>query len=327
MLKNKANIIKRFTSILLIGVVIYLLSINEEVINTIKTLSAGQLATSAIFAFFLYAFSGLKLNVLIAKSQNINISFWDTILYPSAENFFGYLMPKGGFLYFMLFFKTKYKIVLKDSISITMFTYLITLLFTGILGLVYVFREDQVFSIVGIISLCLLLSPLFLFLFYTIFKNKEFSNSFIGKTLKYISEVIENVHLLSKDYSLLFFYTLLYFGKFFLVTLWYHWILVQLNVDLSYFEVLIITLLYNEVSVIFQLVPANLGVNEMVAGGIFALFGLPPTTGILFSIFVRVSSILANFPIGASFVIYNLKYVKSQGFSQLWKKLKSNTDT
>jgi hypothetical protein len=78
-----------------------------------------------------------------------------------------------------------------------------------------------------------------------------------------------------------------------------------------------------QLSTIFRFTPGNLGVEQIVSGGVVVLIGGQMGDGILLSVFVTVTTMIMSISLGGISTLYNMKYFNVRNFHSLIQSLKS----
>ena len=96
-----------------------------------------------------------------------------------------------------------------------------------------------------------------------------------------------------------------------------YWLILMFNLKIPLLSVALITL-FMRISTIVRILPGNIGIDELFAGGIFTFFGLSPSDGIVLVIYSRVVALLfLFFPGGGVHLYLNRKVLKIKSLKDL----------
>lgn len=308
------------TALLIYFVISHYISVEQ--IELLKNVSLFQISISILIALMIFSVSGNQFSYILFKSTKTKLSIPDRIGFPTARNLWSYLIPfQGSFAYSLAFIKFKYKVNLKDGLSINIYLLLFNFFFTGFVGIYYSLQSDQLPIIFLIISILLLSIPFLIILFDIILNSVKPPKSKMFKFLiENISKVSTGITLLWKDLRFttnVFLYNIAHT----LVTItWFYWTVHIFNLNIDLISVIFLALIL-KVSLIFRLTPGNLGVEQLVYGGIFALMNYDPKLGVLISLFHKSITIIISLSIGSIFTFINFKYFS---FSSVMNSLKKN---
>ncbi|MDA3884420.1 MAG: lysylphosphatidylglycerol synthase domain-containing protein [Candidatus Delongbacteria bacterium] len=296
--------------------------ISAEQIELLKNVSFFQISISILIALMIFTVSGNQFSYILYKSTKTKLSIPDRIGFPTARNLWSYIIPfQGSFAYSLAFIKFKYKVNLKDGLSINIYLLLFNFFFTGFVGVYYSLQSNELPVIFLIISIFLLSIPFLIIIFDMILKSFKIPESKIFKFLfDNISKVSSGISLLWKDLRFttnVFLFNIVHT----LVTItWFYWTVHIFNLEIDLISIIFLALIL-KVSLIFRLTPGNLGVEQLIYGGIFALMNYDPKIGVLISLFHKSITIMISLSIGSIFTFINFKYFS---FSTVINSLKNN---
>lgn len=270
---------------------------------------------SVIFAFVVYSTSGLQY-YFIRKNQNITLKIEDIFLLPIVGNLWSYLIPfQGNSIFVTLFFKLKYGVSLDESIAVSVFMYLTTIFFAGLVGLLLsVLNLDSNYYLFWI-SLVVTFSPIF---FLSFFKYTSKPSELLKKKQNYFYKVIEffkkvglQTNILLMDKQLIVKVLFLNILRTIMIGFWFYYLAFELKIDVSFLAFILLSLLM-DVSVIIKMTPDNLGTIQLVSAGLFAGIGYKPEYGVILTLLSSATCLFLLFTVG---ILANLKYLRSFNIS------------
>lgn len=306
--------------LLVIAIIIVLKTESAEMLTRI---SLGGLGLVVLASFFVFASRGLMLGYLTKKSFGTKISIFDMVSLPVAMNFWSLIIPiKGGMLYQVFFLKMKYKITAAKGMSIAIYTYLLTLMITGVLGLYFCVEANKALSVGTLVSLILILSPLNLAVMYRILKFFKFEKSVFLRNIKeLVDSTILNSNALFADIKTTLIIVLFTLGTIILRMLQYYWAAQAFNLEASVTAIILLSLIVT-LGRVFTFTPNNIGVNELFSGGVFAVLGGAASHGIMIGLIVQVACLILNLTLGYFSTIKNLDYFDFGSLKTMWRALK-----
>jgi len=304
----------------LFGASLYMI-ISADLLKKIDNFDLIEFFNSILLALTIFLVSGIKLNLLLVKMGASNLKFKDMLLLPITMNFWGFIIPfKGGMLYSFYYLKKKYSFPITVSSSATLFGYLFTLLLAGISGVVFFLVFPDVKNIVLLFSLILCLSPFILILILkSIIHVKLESDTYIR-----IKQLAKNIYrnIFRKNLSITFLvkYITIIALHILIKSFWYKFLCLGLGVNMSF---LLITLLVisKELLMIFRFTPGNLGVSEIITGGITSVLIHSTEIGLLIASVSRIFTMLISFIIGPINSLYEMRNFKINSLNALFKLL------
>ncbi len=261
-----------------------------------------------IFTLSIYITSGLQY-YFIRDQYGIKFEKKDLLLLPVAMNLWSFIIPmQGGVIFFTIFLKNKHKVKVADSLSITIFLYLVILSFTGFLGLVFAVIYGKLFSIFSLISLLLLLNPFFIFITYKImFIIPDFKIKLVIHIFNFVKEITGNMNKMWVDHKNVGSILLLSILQMIITAFWYLSIAQALGYHNITFLALLLLALWMNVSLVIRFTPNNLGVTQIVSAILFSLISLSPEQGIMISLIATLSSTVVALTLGAGATFYYLR--------------------
>jgi hypothetical protein len=297
------------------------LFLKKELIHYIGTLTVREHFISSIFMLIGFAFAGLQLRNVFIKSISVKLSWFDTLTLPITQNLWGYIIPfQGSFLYSTFFLKTKYKINIKSSFSVYFIIILASLFLGGITGLIYLLANNGSFK-QGLFFIFFIALPVFPFLGKRFLISLNFLNeSKLFKFQQYFLNIIEEVVALLNNK--LFLINLFIIDICYVVTYatWSFWIseVLEYGIPFTFFLSLGFLMKLHSFT---KLTPGNMGIIQLLVGGYFSLFDLNPEIGVVVSLIQLITTFFFGFPIGLITTILSFNNLKSDVFTNFFKKI------
>ena len=296
----------------------------SDYIGLIKRLTVTDILVSIALSLITFTLSGLKIGYLTQKHFQKRLSISDLITLPLSMNLWGFIIPvRGGLLYSVFFLKTKYKIKMVEGVSLSIYTYLLTVILIGGFGLYYTISNYLFFSIGTLISILLLLSPFILKILHGVlhyFPIKKFA--LLKKIRDIIDSIFINLHLILGNFHSNAIIILITLAHLLFVAISFYWATVVFDLNVLFVSVVMAALIVR-LGMILSFTPGNLGVNELLSGGAFSMLGGTVEEGILIALFIRFSSILLTFTIGILAVSANMKYFNVSSIKSVFTALKN----
>jgi hypothetical protein len=296
-----------FTFILIVIVVSNF--VTEEQINLLKEISNFEISVSITIALAIFSVSGFQFSYILKRTTGVRLSIIDRITFPISRNLWSYLVPfQGSLAYSLVFNKFKYKVKLIDGFSINLYIILFNFFFTGIIGLYYSLNLEKRSFLIFILSFLFAASPLLLILTNIIINKIKIPEKIIFKFLFLnIQKAATSISNLFKDLNFtinIFIFNIIHT---LITTLWFYWTVWIFKLNIDFISVILLALIL-KTSLIFRLTPGNVGIEQLLFGGIFFLIGYDPKTGVLISLFHKSITIFLSFSIGVLFTLLNFKY-------------------
>ncbi len=284
--------------------------VKPDDLKTIQDITPSDTIIITVLGYIAYVVGGFQYIYLIKDKAKIELSLIDKLTLPVIVGLWGIIIPfQGSIIYLLSFLKFKYKTQVSTSLAIVMFSYLISVVLTGMAGSIYAFVAHDS-NLTKIFFAVLLISPVFIIpINWVISKLKLNSKNFIGKALSFIKSTSNDLaELLHKPQTTLAVF-LINIVHTLALAAWYYYIAKALGMELSALELLIYTL-FQKLSIIFKLTPGNIGVEELVTGGAFAIIGSSTSGAILMTLVARAASLILMLTIGVAGTIYNTSFFK-----------------
>lgn len=269
-----------------------------------------------IVTMTVFTISGIQYSFLLYQNNKIKLQPMDTVTLPIMMNLWGFIIPfQGSLIFTTLFLKYKYHTRLSQGVILSLVIYIFTLVLTGFVGLFYVIHSEVRSITIKYVSVLFILTPVLILGMNVFLQQIKTVNSL--PILTKVQEETKNVvhHIISSFRSLH-----ILFGLTFINILHIALTLVQyyigstiLEIDISLINLLLLILLLR-LLLIMKFTPGNLGLSELLSGGLFSMISLNPSHAVLLVLLVRIVNMILMFTIGFVFTIHNLKYFHSDNF-------------
>jgi hypothetical protein len=263
--------------------------VSQEDWATLMEIAWSDLLKILLAAQLVYAISGVEFAVIVYFSSRVRLSVTDILVLPITMNFWSFLIPfQGALVYSSLILKCKYKARVSEAIASSVFSYLLSMSITGMFGVTMSFLAGRLLSPWMAASVILMLCPLILFVVDKVMswlpgvriQLVNYASDFVHKIVAQMWDLFRVRRLL----CLLFVTNVLHITTSFVMNFY---AADALNVVISWPSLLIFTLLIR-LSVILKVTPGNIGIQEVLSGGIFSLMTLDPGSGILITLLTRL---------------------------------------
>lgn len=280
-----------FSVAILVGLGLYVHN-NEHAFEKLKSINIGYILALFAIHFFNYILLGLT-HKMPLKKNNINLDFKEWFGLCTVSELFNMLLPaKGGTGIRMLYLKDKKGLSMREFLTMSFAIVLIGFTFLGITGTAYCHlflkKNHPVFLIIESIFIALSVSGLILL----------FTTEAFRKIFKFKRKSSPKVYL--TDPKLMSFTTLCWVGMFLLYPIKIYLSFRAIGIDLNFKDSFEISLILLAAS-LFQVLPGNIGVKEIITAYIGKQFGLSFETALLASLIDRVIQMLFLLPLGFYF--------------------------
>jgi hypothetical protein len=320
------EIIRIVISLALLAVIIVYMISNGS-FSVLEGCSLSDLAILLLLTFSGYIVAGWQMNYLLRVQNGIRLSTADMLLLPFSMSLFAYIIPtNGGLLYSVFFLKKKYKLESSKGFSIGIFSIYTSFILTGIIGCVTAVVLKQIISILMIVSMILIISPFLIKIINDILLKLGLrEGSLMQRAQAYVNDVIVSSNDLVINKKAFFVTTMFNVLLIILLFLTYLWLAEMFKLVIAPVSLLFIILALR-ISSLLRVLPGNLGIEELMTGGIFGLIGLDPGTGLLFALAIRVSAIVLFTPLGIFHTVFNTNYFILPDLRRFVKQVKSDTE-
>jgi uncharacterized membrane protein YbhN (UPF0104 family) len=290
---------------------IFAFIINRNDLSQLKNIDPKYIAVIMILIYVTVIIDSIEYNYLLKKVHKKTLDLFDFLTFPLSVNIWGYIVPlQGSLVYTALLFKYKYKSVVSKSITMSLSSYLISFWVSGIFGaLLFLFFPHLGINLF-ILCLILILLPLCLLVnkYILNFRSRiKIAWIRLAKGVDYILSMQVQISEVFDSYKVLV--TLATIHTLHIITsLGLYYVIAQaLGEDLP-LELLLVYTIFIRLSQVIKITPGNLGWNELLSGGIFAVYGLDPSIGFKISIAKVAVNLILSMIIGIGATYYNSKH-------------------
>ncbi len=277
--------------VLLLGLGLYIQK-NSSVFVYLKSLRADYIILLLAMHALDFYLVGLIQKIPLTKHQ-ISLKFKEWYGLCVASELFNMLLPaKGGTGIRMLYLKDKKGLAIREFLSMSFAVVMIGFTFLGSVGLLYCHfflkKNQPMFILLESVFLALTVSGFFL-LFFT---------ETLRKIFKFQRNYSPKLYL--KDSKLITLTTLSWMGVFLLYPIKVYLAFTAIGIEINFtdsFEISMILLITS----LFQVLPGNMGVKEIVTAYIGKQYGIEFEAALLASLIDRVIMLLFLFPVGFYF--------------------------
>jgi uncharacterized membrane protein YbhN (UPF0104 family) len=273
------------------------------------------LSIAALY-FLHFIFLGLT-HKLPLKKHGIELSFKDWFGLCSASEFLNLVFPaKGGTALRMIFLKRNYQLSMRSFLSMNFAVIVSAFTVFGLLGALYIrfniIKPSLVFIMLESIFWAMSISGILLII----------ANETLSKIFNFQRKINPKLYL--KDISLILKTTLLYFAIFSLYPLKIFLTFKSVGISINFLDSFEISLAIILIS-IFQVIPGNIGIKEILTAYLASQYGISFEMALLASLIDRAIMFLFLFPIGTYFywtIILNKSIRKN--FLEAYEAFNSN---
>lgn len=305
------SVIQYTLAMVLVGV-LFRAFISAEDVKLLTSVSLKDIFLITFLSFVVTSIAGIQYGILVKKQNGVRMKVFDILTLPVSMSLWGLILPfQGTLLYMTVFLKSKYKSKIHSIISLVMFGYLISFTLTGIVGILYyifVRGESNIFT--NLIFPAMTASPFLIFTADFILSKISFSRvKLLERGRVFVSLVVGNIIVLMRDVRTSIVILSLNLLHTLMTSVWYYVIAVSLEIEVALPAVVLLAL-FNRLSIILKFTPGNIGVQELISGGLFVALGLNPEDGVLIVIVSRLSAVILMVTVGVIATVINLKFFK-----------------
>ncbi len=300
------NVLSFVATIFLLIIVVFW--IDKSNLYLLLRVDVFNIIVSLLIAFFIFVSSGIKY-YFIRKQFGVSLQIKDIILFPFVMNLWGIAIPfQGSMIFRTVFFMKRYNMTISKSLSISLYLLMITFCLTGAFSLLFAFYNNLYYSWLSLVSIVFITNPFFIFLASNVLKKiANPRRAILFKIHLFLQSTTEGMIFLLKNLKFtmgIFLLSLLHFS---LNILWLYWISISLDFDLSLISAGLIGAIMS-ISLILKITPGNLGVVQLVSGGIMSMAGYSPDEAVLITLFATAISLALALTVG---VFGNFYYFKT----------------
>ncbi|MCK5180487.1 MAG: hypothetical protein KAR32_13235, partial [Candidatus Omnitrophica bacterium] len=287
------HILRTLISVLFLVIAVKIIW-QDDYISLVKKISFMDIAITILLSFLVVTPKGFSLGYMINTQDGAKLNIIDLLTLPFMMNFWGFFIPiNGGILYSIFFLKSKYKVKATDSTAITIYIQMIVFILIGFLGLCYMAVKQRFGLFSTALCLLLLFSPLFLKWANTLFQMCSFKDSgILSKIQSLVSSVVSNAVLPLRNIQTTSVIGTLSLSRILFRAVRYYWISLIFGFEIPFATVLILTLVIELSMITLRFSLGNLGVTELLSGGVMSLLGQTTQEGIIIALFCRFIHLL-----------------------------------
>lgn len=308
--KIMLNLLSYVVAIVLLALVLHRL-VSAEQLRQLRGISWRQLAVGMLIAVAIYLFNGLNF-YLMSRRVGFRMEKKDVLLLPVAMNLWGMLLPfQGAMAYNTVFLKRKYGVTVADSFSMLIFMYALVIFLAGFFGVIFVLIYGIKSSWFLLLSLLFCASPLGILAADAVLGRIPEARLWgpLRPVYRFIRRTVGGIGRLCRDRRTVGILLGIYCLRMLALLLLYAWIVRLLGYgNISLLAMLLLNL-WNGISLLIKFTPQNLGVSQLVAGGLFALIGLSPEEGVMISLFETGIFSLVALTVGVAATVYSARTV------------------
>lgn len=320
-LSSKKNFLNILLTLLILTIILFYFNKNNYLHNFTKI----NICYGTIILLSCWVLMMLTTTITFGvRLSDKSYKLFDLATYPLIQTLWGYLIPiQGSLIFSSIYFKKEHSISVTDSISINILFVLLSLILGGIFGLVYSIINNLNFYIITFFLLSFIIGISF-FIFNELGFKLNLPSKLFYKINLFVNNLAEDLnkslYYLLGNKKLLFFY----FLRVFLISSWYWFISISLEINASYPSILIL-FFFLEASVILKVAPGNWGVNQLVGGLIFSSIELSAADAVAISSIALLSTLILSSTIGLVANFFFMKRIGISNFKSLINIIKSES--
>ncbi len=245
------------------------------------------------------------------KKQNIFLNFKEWYGLCMVAELFNMLLPaNGGTGIRMLYINDKKKLPMREFLSMSFAIVLIGFTLLGLIGITYceffLEKNDKIFVLLESVFIALTVSGIILI----------FAAEAIARFFNFRRKSSPQLYL--KDLNLAGLITLCWIAMFALYPIKIHLSFLAIGINLTFSQSIELSLVLLATS-LFQVLPGNLGIKEIITTYVAQQFGIPLEAALIASLIDRVILLFFLFPVG--FYFYWQLFLEAALPSINWPKL------
>ena len=271
----------------------------------LKNFTSMDAVLLLILSLAAYAGNGLEY-YLICSRIGFRMDWRDILLLPMAMNLSGTLIPfQGAMAYQVFFFKKKYGIALSHGFAVAGLLYLLTMTFSGIAGVfICVFGRSSNWLFLVISALFAGSAPLAVAM-QACCRRIHTGIAFADRICEFVCKVLDGIAEILKAPRLVALMTAIYLLRLLSMIAMFALIAGRLGYEVGFWALLLLNL-WNLLALILKITPNNLGISQLVSGGMFAMIGLPEEQGVMISLTATLFFIVMAFSFGLMAMAFHL---------------------
>lgn len=273
------------------SLIIYLLFHGSNLLK-ITSIDLKYIIAIAALYFLHFIFLGLTHNLPL-KKHSINLTFKDWFGLCIAGEFLNLIIPaKGGTALRMIYLKKTYQLSMRQFLSMGFAIVVSAFTLLGFLGAcyvrLYIIKPNLVFTFLESIFWAMSISGILLIL----------ANETLSKIFHFQRKINPKIYL--KDFSLISKTTFLYFALFSLYPLKIFLTFKAVGININFIDSFEISLAIILIS-IFQIIPGNIGIKELLTAYLASQYGINFEMALLASLIDRAILFVFLLPTGSYF--------------------------
>ena len=287
------KIIQFFIGILILILILVFFSFNKDMFNILLNLKLTYIFLIFIFLFFDFFLNGLIIKYMV-QAYNKNIKFREWFGLSVVQNFVNHItISKASIPLKAIYFKKKHNIPYTFGITVIGAATILAMFVYTFLGIIISFIYNFNFAILLVFLVSFLLIGFTIFLFPML-------PSIRYKKINYVVDSINEIRNFRKNYR--FMVGIVLFNVFILIfsafRLYFCFKAVSYDMPLNF---CFIISLFNAISLVLAITPANIGVREAIITLSAKYFGAMAEIGLSVALLDRTLIVIFSFTLGPIF--------------------------
>jgi|GEM_PF-1089741 len=314
------DIVKLCISLIIISGIVYYLYVGHY-FDDFEKISLTDWAILTGLTLVLYFFSGLQMLFLVKFVSGKKITLADVLFMPMSMSLFSYFIPtNGGIFYAVYYLRKKYQVDSSQGFSVGVVSIYISFVIAGMALLAVSLLAGILNKYLLLLSVVLMLSPILIYyanLLIQLVPVKQ--GNFFDRTKKYLDRVITHSNAMMRNKQVVLVNVLITLGSLLVFFFLYYWLNDALQIGLPLLSIVALIAMMR-ISGLIRFLPGNLGLDELLTAGIFGIIGHDPNAGLVFSIYLRLCSILIMIPAGVLHTAFNSDFFSLKDLRALLRK-------
>lgn len=302
----------RYTlGILLIGIMIWFLSTQPEILNSLRQIVWYDLVGLILLSILIMLIIGLQFKyLLLIFGRNLPIREWLGLT--AVNTMCNYYLPaRGGLIVRGAYLKRQYNFPLSRYTSLVMVSQLLMLGVAATLGIIFLINSKDIFSenilpLLGLFGSVLIIT----LLIYQMMPILAIQSARFDKLKPFLQQFMEGLESWRQARFATIYFSLLMVILIFLSGLRLYVCFKALGGPVYFGQIMIIQTIIS-LSFVISITPGNLGVKEGLTAFSANLLGISPTTALLASLIDRAAAMLVVFSMGLVFSHILIRELKS----------------
>jgi len=287
--------------ILLIGITIWFLSTQPEVLMSLRQIAWYDLVGLILLSMLIMLILGVQFKYLILIF-GLNLPFREWLGLTAINTMCNYYLPaRGGLIVRGAYLKHQYNFPFSRYTSLVMVSQLLMLGVAAILGIIFLVNSIDIFAENTLPLLGLFSSVLIITLStYQIMPILAMQSARFDKLKPFLQQFMEGLESWRQHHFAMVYFSLLMAILIFLWGLRLYVCFTALGEPVNFEQIMIIQTLIS-LSFVISITPGNLGIKEGITAFSASLVGISPTTALLASLVDRAVAVLVVFSMGLIF--------------------------